>query len=55
LKILGKVWAGRAYVGTNQQELTTCAKKGGQDEDLFLQMVDLGHTAKANGQPLIAG
>ena len=26
LKYLGELWAGWAYVGTNQQELTTCAR-----------------------------
>jgi hypothetical protein len=35
LKILGEIWARRAFVGANQQELTTCAKKGGQEEEDF--------------------
>jgi hypothetical protein len=39
LKILGEVWAGRACVGANQQELTTCAKKGGQEEGKFYKEV----------------
>jgi hypothetical protein len=26
LKFLGEVWAGRACVGANEEELTTCAK-----------------------------
>jgi hypothetical protein len=30
LKFLGELWAGWACAGTNQQELTTCAKSGGQ-------------------------
>jgi hypothetical protein len=29
LKFQGEIWAGRACAGTNQQELTTCAKSGG--------------------------
>jgi hypothetical protein len=28
-KNLGEVWVGRACAGANQQELTTCAKRGG--------------------------
>jgi hypothetical protein len=32
LKFQGEVWAGRACAGANQQELTTCAKSGGQEE-----------------------
>jgi hypothetical protein len=32
LKFLGELWAGWACVGTNEKELTTCAKKGGQEE-----------------------
>jgi hypothetical protein len=32
LKFQGEVWVGQAYVGANQQELTTCAKSGGQEE-----------------------
>jgi hypothetical protein len=35
LKILGEVWVGRACAGANQQELTTCAKIGGQEEEEF--------------------
>jgi hypothetical protein len=31
LKFLGELWTGRACAGTNQQELTTCAKGGGHD------------------------
>jgi hypothetical protein len=31
LKFQGEVWAGRACAGTNQQELTTCTKSGGQE------------------------
>jgi hypothetical protein len=30
LKFLGVVWAGRACAGTNEEELTTCAKMWGQ-------------------------
>jgi hypothetical protein len=30
LKFLGELWIGRACAGTNQQELTTCGKNGGQ-------------------------
>jgi hypothetical protein len=30
LKFLGELWARRACAGTKQQELTTCAKSGGQ-------------------------
>jgi hypothetical protein len=30
MKFLGELWAGRACAGTNQQELTMCAKCGGQ-------------------------
>jgi hypothetical protein len=32
LKFQGEVWAGRACVGANQQELTTCTKSEGQEE-----------------------
>jgi hypothetical protein len=32
LKFQGEVWAGQACIGANQQELTTCAKSGGQEE-----------------------
>jgi hypothetical protein len=32
LKFQGEVWVGRACAGANQQELTTCAKSGGQEE-----------------------
>jgi hypothetical protein len=32
LKFQGEVWAGRACAGANQQELTTCAKSGGQEK-----------------------
>jgi hypothetical protein len=35
LKFQGEVWAGRACTGANQQELTTCAKSGGQEEKNF--------------------
>jgi hypothetical protein len=35
LKFLGEVWAGQVCVGANQQELTTCAKKEGQEEEFF--------------------
>jgi hypothetical protein len=31
LKFLGKVWVGRACVGANEEELTTCAKFWGQE------------------------
>jgi hypothetical protein len=32
MKILGEVWVGRANDVANQQELTTLAQKGGQQE-----------------------
>jgi hypothetical protein len=32
LKFLGEVWVGRACVGANEEELTTCAKFWGQEE-----------------------
>jgi hypothetical protein len=35
LKFQGEVWARRACAGANQQELTTCAKSGGQEEKKF--------------------
>jgi hypothetical protein len=35
LKFLGELWAGQACAGTNQQELTTCAKSGGQHQKKF--------------------
>jgi hypothetical protein len=35
LKFLNKVWVGRACAGANQQELTTCAKKWGQEEEII--------------------
>jgi hypothetical protein len=35
LKFLREVWAGRACIGANQQELTTCAKSGGKREKNF--------------------
>jgi hypothetical protein len=33
MKFLEEVWIGWANAGTNQQELTTCAQKCGQDEE----------------------
>jgi hypothetical protein len=35
LKFQGEVWAGWACAGANQQELTTCAKSGGQEEKII--------------------
>jgi hypothetical protein len=35
LKFLGEIWVGRACAGANQQELSTCAKKRGHEEELF--------------------
>jgi hypothetical protein len=35
LKFLGELWAGQACAGTNQQELTTCAKSEGQEKKIF--------------------
>jgi hypothetical protein len=32
LKFQGEVWAGRACAAANEKELTTCAKRGGQEE-----------------------
>jgi hypothetical protein len=32
LKFQGEVWAGRACATANEKELTTCAKKRGQEE-----------------------
>jgi hypothetical protein len=34
LKFLEEVWTRRACVGANQQELTTCAKSGGQEKKI---------------------
>jgi hypothetical protein len=31
LKFQGEVWAGRACTASNEKELTTCAKSGGQE------------------------
>jgi hypothetical protein len=31
-EVLGELWAGRACAGTNEKELTTCTKKGRQEE-----------------------
>jgi hypothetical protein len=33
LKFLGEVWAGRACVGANEEELTICKKNGGKKEE----------------------
>jgi hypothetical protein len=33
MKLLGEVWAKQASVGANQQELTTSAKKCGQEKE----------------------
>jgi hypothetical protein len=49
---VGEVWAGRACVGANQQELTTCAKKGGQEELFFAKG---GFRAPSCSQRAIAG
>jgi hypothetical protein len=38
LKNLGEVWARRACIGTNQQELTTCVKICGQEEEKNLEL-----------------
>jgi hypothetical protein len=35
LKFQGEVWAGRACAAANEKELTTCAKRGGQEEKKF--------------------
>jgi hypothetical protein len=35
LKFQGEVWAGRACTAANEKELTTCAKRGGQEEKKF--------------------
>jgi hypothetical protein len=35
LKFQGEVWAGRACAAANEKELTTCAKRGGQEEKNF--------------------
>jgi hypothetical protein len=35
LKFQGEIWAGWACARANQQELTTCAKSGGQEENKF--------------------
>jgi hypothetical protein len=44
LKFLDELWAGRACAGTNQQELTTCAKSGGQQKKKYKK--------KGAGRPL---
>jgi hypothetical protein len=37
LKFQGEVWAWRACAATNEKELTTCVKSGGQEEKKFQQ------------------
>jgi hypothetical protein len=49
LKFQGEVWARRACVGANQQELTTCAKSGGQEEKEFLEVWKMGQGFWENG------
>jgi hypothetical protein len=59
LKFLGELWAGRACAGTNQQELTTCAKSAGQYKKKFkkkgeadpVQVSIRGQRATAGRQP----
>jgi hypothetical protein len=59
LKFQGEVWAGRACVGANQQELITCTKSGGQEEKTFQEKWELPHRRRcrpvAGGRPLVAG
>jgi hypothetical protein len=59
LKFLGRVWLGRACVGANQQELTTCTKSGGQEEKKIQEKWELPHRWRcqpaAGGPPLVAG
>jgi hypothetical protein len=45
LKFQGEVWAGRACAGANQQELTTCTKKGEQEKKKISQK--MGTTPQA--------
>jgi hypothetical protein len=58
LKFQGEVWAGRACAGANQQELTTCAKSGGQEEKKIQEKWEQPDRAKlrpvAGGRLLVA-
>jgi hypothetical protein len=45
LKFLGELWAQQACAATNQQELTTCAKSGGQEKKKI---------AKKRGKPTLS-
>ena len=42
LKFQREVWTGRACAEANQQELTTCAKSGGQEKTKFLEVWKMG-------------
>jgi hypothetical protein len=44
---LGKVWPGQACAGANEEELTTCAKKIGQEEKINLEFRAPGHGRRA--------
>jgi hypothetical protein len=46
LKFQGEVWAGRACAVANQQELTTCAKSGGQDGKKIQEKWEQPHRSK---------
>jgi hypothetical protein len=51
LNFLGEVWARRACAVSNQQELTICAKKKGQEEEFFFAK---GEFRVASQQPTVA-
>jgi hypothetical protein len=59
LKFQGEVWAWRACAGANQQELTTCAKSGRQEEKKIQEKWEQPNKRRyrptAGGRPLVAG
>jgi hypothetical protein len=59
LKFQGEIWAGWACARANQQELTTCAKSGGQEENKFQEKWEQPDRRRrrptVGGRPLVAG
>jgi hypothetical protein len=59
LKFQGEVWAGRACAAANEKELTTCAKRGGQEEKKIKKKWEQPDRSRrqpaAGGRSLVAG
>jgi hypothetical protein len=59
LKFQGEVWAGRACAAANEKELTTCAKRGGQEEKKIQKKWEQPDRSRrqpaAGGRPAVKG